>query len=249
MDWEDASTISNQPETESSKIPKPSLPKAKDYKTATEPLRLCKLSLISQIQAFQFDWTQLQSTGPTMGPFGSSTAKFPHVFFLRCQAVWSGNLWVLHLNTSDWEECSRTGQNARWVVALATTVGLSSLNLGWQMHYRYSILWWYEILGQCIQVAQDLAHHFWYFTPRSRQVDAEVNGGTPCDPAVPTRQSEECSLPCPRDCVWGDWGAWSRLGSNAAKNRGQKLANKSKPTLIKFGGELGPRLCGGFVAL
>ena len=47
---------------------------------------------------------------------------------------------------------------------------------------------------------------------RTREIDAEVNGGTPCDPAVPTKQSEECRLPCPRDCVWGDWGVWTSLG-------------------------------------
>ena len=47
---------------------------------------------------------------------------------------------------------------------------------------------------------------------RTRETNAEVNGGTPCDPVVPTRQSEECRLPCPRDCVWGDWGVWTRLG-------------------------------------
>lgn len=50
---------------------------------------------------------------------------------------------------------------------------------------------------------------------RTREVNAEVNGGAPCDPAVPTRQSEECSAPCPRDCVWGDWGAWTRLGTRS----------------------------------
>lgn len=82
MDWEDASTISNQPETESSKIPKPSLPKkAKDYKTVTEPLRLCKSqSLISQIQAFQFELNFSQQV-PQWVHLGPPLRSFRDVFF------------------------------------------------------------------------------------------------------------------------------------------------------------------------
>ena len=53
---------------------------------------------------------------------------------------------------------------------------------------------------------------------RVRRVDAEVNGGMPCDPTVPTLQREECSQTCPRDCAWGEWGAWTPLGAHWFRN-------------------------------
>lgn len=73
---------------------------------------------------------------------------------------------------------------------------------------------------------------------RTRETNAEVNGGTPCDPAVPTRQSEECRLPCPRDCVWGDWGVWTNCSKSCGEgvSAGSSTRHRVEAITAAFGG-------------
>ncbi|CAJ1335935.1 unnamed protein product [Effrenium voratum] len=74
---------------------------------------------------------------------------------------------------------------------------------------------------------------------RSRQIDGEVNGGAPCDPAVPLHQSVECGTSgCPRNCQWGDWGGWSNCSKTCGLGllAGATSRHRVQAVTAAFGG-------------
>lgn len=75
---------------------------------------------------------------------------------------------------------------------------------------------------------------------RSRKVDAEINGGAPCDPAVPLQETVECGTSgCPRDCAWGDWGTWTNCSKTCGLglNAGITTRHRVQAITAAFGGK------------
>ncbi|CAE7315846.1 Hmcn1 [Symbiodinium pilosum] len=75
---------------------------------------------------------------------------------------------------------------------------------------------------------------------RSRKVDAELNGGEPCDPAVPLQEAVECGTPgCPRDCIWHDWGTWTNCSKTCGLgfNAGTTTRHRVQSVTAAFGGK------------
>ncbi|CAE7417129.1 HMCN1 [Symbiodinium sp. CCMP2592] len=75
---------------------------------------------------------------------------------------------------------------------------------------------------------------------RSRKVDAEINGGAPCDPAVPLQETVECGTSgCPRDCAWGDWGTWTNCSKTCGLglNAGITTRHRVQAVTAAFGGK------------
>ena len=75
---------------------------------------------------------------------------------------------------------------------------------------------------------------------RSRKVDAEINGGAACDPAVLLQETVECGTSgCPRDCAWGDWGTWTNCSKTCGLglNAGITTRHRVQAITAAFGGK------------